>query len=337
MEHPAGCRQRILPITRAAWPAGILDPGQARNVLDATPNAQGENQDMLSTHQGPDAGRASFRSIVVATDLSDGSDEVVRAAGEVAARSAASLHVVHAIDVPAGGGNEPHEEQVREAERLLDALIGRDVPAEVAAEHHVGGFPPERAIMEWADRAGAGLIVLGPHVRRAGPARLLGSTAERVLGGAGVPCLVVRAPLAVPSSHVVVAVDPAHDLEPVLDAAIHWALLFAGAEGAGGAPKLSVLHVTNDPRSGSPPVLDEALRGALSRGDEEGRLTASLALRGTDVVQSILLFAEVEATDLLVLSTRNRGLVGRALLGSVSAEVTRRAPCNVLLVPPRPK
>jgi len=201
-------------------------------------------------------------------------------------------------------------------------------------QRHVAGFPPERAIMEWADRAGAGLIVLGPHVRRAGPARLLGSTAERVLGGAGVPCLVVRAPLAVPSSHVVVAVDPAHDLEPVLDAAIHWALLFAGAEGA---PKLSVLHVTRDPRSGPPPVLDEALRGALSRGDEEGRLTASLAIRGTDVVQSILLFAEVEATDLLVLSTRSRGLVGRALLGSVSAEVTRRAPCNVLLVPPGPR
>jgi len=140
-----------------------------------------------------------------------------------------------------------------------------------------------------------------------------------------------------PLGHVVVAVDPAHALEPVLDAAIHWALLFGSAGGTGGAPKLSVLHVTNDPRSGPPPVLDEAFRRALSRGDEEGRLTASLAIRGTDVVQSILLFAEVEATDLLVLSTRNRGLVGRALLGSVSAEVTRRAPCNVLLIPPPPK
>jgi len=166
MEHRAGCRQGIVPISGAT--AGRHPrPGPQR--AGRTPNAQGENQDMLSTHQGPGAGRASFRSIVVATDLSDGSDEVVRAAGEVAARSAAPLHVVHAIDAPAGAGNA-REEQVREAERLVDALISREVPSEVAVQRHVEGSPPERAIMEWADRADSGLIVVGPHVRRAGPA-----------------------------------------------------------------------------------------------------------------------------------------------------------------------
>jgi nucleotide-binding universal stress UspA family protein len=291
---------------------------------------------MQGTHESPGSGTASFRSILVATDLSDGSNEVLRVAAQVAARAAAPLHVVHAVDRLPGGLDEPYEERAREAERLLDALIGREVPSEVSVQRHVEQSSPDRAIMEWADRVDAGVIVVGPHVRRAGPARLLGTTAERVLGSARVPCLVVRAPLAVPSSHVVAAVDPAHGVEPVLDVAIQWALLFGGAGGSAGVSRLSVLHVTDDPRGGPPPVLEQAFRLALSRGDAGGRLTTTLAVRGTDVVESILLFAEAEVSDLLVLSTRNRGMVGRALLGSVSAEVTRRAPCNVLLIPPPP-
>jgi nucleotide-binding universal stress UspA family protein len=269
---------------------------------------------------------------VVATDLSDGSDELLRSAAQVAARSAGPLHVVHAVDMVPGTG--PYDEAVRRAERLLDEQTRAVVPAGVEVHRHVESSPPDRAISEWADRANAGLIVVGPHVRRAGPAGLLGSTAERVLGEARAPCLVVRAPVVAPVSHVVAAVEPAHTLAPVLDAAIQWALLFADAGEGGGVPTVSALYVTGDRHGEPPPALNEALRDALSRADAGNRLTAQLALRGTDVVQSILLFAEVEVSDLLVLSTRNRGVVGRALLGSVSAEVTRRAPCNVLLIPP---
>ena len=287
---------------------------------------------MQDAHATPSSERPGFGAIVVATDLSEGSDELLRAAGQVAARSASPLHVVHAVDmVPGAGGT--YDEEVRQAERLLDERIRAVVPAGVEVHAHVESSPPDHAIIEWVDRANAGLIVLGPHVRRPGPAGLLGSTAERVLGDARVPCLVVRGPVVVPASHVVAAVEPAHTVAPVLDAAIRWALLFADAGEGGGVPTLSALYVTSDRSGEPPPVLDEALRLALARAGAGNRLTAQLALRGTDVVQSILLFAEVEVSDLLVLSTRNRGVVGRALLGSVSAEVTRRAPCNVLLIP----
>lgn len=287
---------------------------------------------MRDAHAPPGSQRPVFGPVVVATDLSEGSDELLRSAAQVAARSASPLHVVHAVDpIPGGGGT--HDEQVRQAERLLSERIRAVVPADVAVHAHVESSPPDRAISEWADRVNAGLIVVGPHVRRGGPAGLLGSTAERVLGDARVPCLVVRAPVVAPASHVVAAVEPAHTMAPVLDAAIQWALLFADAGQGGGVPTVSALYVTGDRHGEPPPALDEALRLALSRADAGNRLTAQLALRGTDVVQSILLYAEVEASDLLVLSTRNRGVVGRALLGSVSADVTRRAPCNVLLIP----
>jgi nucleotide-binding universal stress UspA family protein len=287
---------------------------------------------MPDAHAPASSQRPAFGPIVVATDLSDGSDELLRSAAQVAERSMSPLHVVHSVDMLPGGGT--HDEAVRRAERLLDERTRAVVPAGVEVHRHVECSPPDLAIIEWAERANSGLIVLGPHVRRSGPAGLLGSTAEQVLGEAKVPCLVVRAPVVVPANHVVAAVDPAHTVGPVLDAAIRWALLFADEGGHGGVPTLSALYVTGDRRGEAPPALDKALRLALSRGGAGNRLTAQLALRGTDVVQSILLFAEVEVADLLVLSTRSRGVVGRALLGSVSAEVTRRAPCNVLLIPP---
>lgn len=292
---------------------------------------------MQDAQAPPGSERAAFGPIVVGTDLSEGSDELIRAAGQVAARSAAPLHVVHALDVLPGAGGGTYDEQVRDAERLLDERIRDVVPPGVAVHRHVEGSPPDGLISEWADRSDAGLIVVGPHVRRAGPARLLGGTAERVLGDARVPCLVVRAPIAAPASHVVAAVDPAHTVGPVLQAAIRWALLFGDAGGPGGAPKVSALYVSGDRGGGPPPALAGALRLALARAGAADRVTAQIAVRGTAVVESILLFAEAEVSDLLVLSTRNRGVVGRALLGSVSAEVTRRAPCSVLLIPPQPE
>jgi nucleotide-binding universal stress UspA family protein len=187
--------------------------------------------------------------------------------------------------------------------------------------------------MEQAEQRDADLIVLGPHVRRAGSG-FLGTTAERVLSGAGAPCLVVRAPLSPYAPHVTAAVDPGHRLDSVLDAALRWSLLFGDHHGSHGQPRFSALYVRSDRDREPPPELVRAVRDALARNGAGGRVDATVAVRGTDVVGSILLYAEAEVADLLVLSTRNRGILGRALLGSVSAEVTRRAPCNVLLVPP---
>lgn len=285
-----------------------------------------------ASHEHPGG---SFRSILVATDLSEGSDLLVHAAAQIAGRSGAALHVVHSADVltaAAPGTGRSFEERVAWSEGAVDQQIGRVVPAGLRVQRHVGASAPDRTIMEQAERVAADLMVLGPHVRGASGGRLLGSTAEQVLSGAGVPCLVVRAPVLVPSHHVTGAVDPRHLVSAVLDAAVRWALLFGDPSSR---PRLSALYVTGDRSAGPPPALTEALRGALSRSGAGERVNAAVEVRGTDVVESILLFAEAEASDLLVVSTHNRGMLGRALLGSVSAEVTRRAPCNVLLVPPR--
>jgi len=275
---------------------------------------------MTEAGVGQTSENAGFRSVLVATDLSEGSDLLVHTAAAIAARSGGTLHVLHAVEDDAG------EESAR---RALDEQARRVAPA---AQLHVEHSAPDRAISEIAEAVRADLIVVGPHVRATGSG-LLGSTAERVLGSAGVPCLVARVPLVPSLRHVVAAVDPGHRMDAVLESAVRWALLFGDASAV---PHVTALYVTGDRSEGPPPELEGALDLALARCHALDRVSASVALRGTDVVESIVLYVEVEASDLLVLSTRNRGMLGRALLGSVSSEVTRRAPCNVLLVPPRP-
>jgi nucleotide-binding universal stress UspA family protein len=312
--------------------------GEAREPGSARAGPLSE-QDRMTEHAGNVSHGAggSFRSILVATDLSEDSDTLVHAAAQIASRAGAALHVVHSADVLSAGesgSGGSFAERVAAAEGEVDRQIRRVVPPALSANRHVGASAPDRTIMEQAERVAADLIVLGPHVRGTSGGRLLGTTAEQVLAGAGVPCLVVRMPVPVPSRHVTAAVDPGHRVSSVLDTAIRWTLLFGDAERSGRPPRLAALYITGNREDGPPPSLTEALRDAVSRSGAGARVDAGVELRGTDVVESIVLFAEVEGTDLLVLSTRNRGMLGRALLGSVSAEVTRRAPCNVLLVPP---
>ena len=290
-----------------------------------------------ASHENPSPPSGSFRSVLVATDLSDDSDLLVQTAAQIASRSGAALHVVHSADVLSAGSlgtSGSFAERVTAAEGEVDRQISRVVPGDVAAQRHVGASAPDRTIMEHAERVAADLIVLGPHVRREAPSRLLGTTAEQVLSGAGVPCLVVRMPVRAPVRHVTAAVDPSHRVSAVLGAAIRWTLLFGDAESSGRPPRLSALYITGNQDDGPPPALTQAVRDALDRSGAGERVDAVVAVRGTHVVESIVLYTEVESSDLLVLSTHNRGMLGRALLGSVSAEVTRRAPCNVLLVPP---
>lgn len=288
--------------------------------------SEGASQEPTGSSSG------SFRSVLVATDLSDDSDMLVEAAVEIASRSGAALHVVHSADVlsaEASGAHGTFEERVARGAAAMEQQISRVVPPTLAAGRHVGASAPHITILEQAEKVSADLIVLGPHVGRAA-GLLLGTTAEQVLRGVRAPCLVVRAPLSIPPRHIAAAVDPRHLVGAVLDSAIQWALLLGGA----GQPRLSALYISDERGERSHPELEEAVRDALDRRGATGRVDAAVEVRGTHVVESIVMYTEVESTDLLVLATHNRGMLGRALLGSVSAEVTRRVLCNVLLVPP---
>lgn len=293
-----------------------------------------------------------IRSILAATDLSDASGEVLRAAGALAAHTGAELHVLHAFDPPPPPpADEPpllsptFEGRLRESERALDSQVRGVVPHTVeVASREVRIYVAHRAIVERARAVSADLVVLGPHRRRSAPGELLGSTADRVIRTAPVPCLVVRRHLDLPLHRVVVPLDLSEPSQGALELATRWGTALAGRLDEGcAALDLRVVHVLPAPlvrdlpsgRAVVGPELHRMVEQSLAR---SGRVSDVIVreelLWGEGTADEIAAYAARERADLVVLATHGHGAVKRALLGSVASAVARRAACSVLLVPP---
>ena len=77
----------------------------------------------------------------------------------------------------------------------------------------------------------------------------------------------------------------------------------------------------------------DAAQQLVTRGRAIG-VTVSFLVWTGDPGESIVLAAEAEGVDLVVVGTHGRGTIGRLLLGSVSDHVVRNAPWPVLVVRP---
>lgn len=290
-----------------------------------------------------------LRSILVATDLGEGSDPIVASAADLAAATRAELHVLTSFDLqplPYAGGTDEAPSfpgRVAGARRVLEEQITRTVPASVTvASREAVIFVAHKAIVARAVDVSADLIVLGPHRARTGDA-LLGSTADRVIRTASVPVLVLRDRLSLPLRSVVAAVDLSEPARAALDQAVSWTAALGASGGQADPASLRILHVVPRQRG---TVADEALvaaelarevDGARSRTRRRG--AGEMGMVGQvrwaeDPAEEILRAAGEDGADLLVLGTHGRGAIRRALIGSVASGVARRAPCPVLLVPP---
>ena len=165
-----------------------------------------------------------FRTIVVAVDFSETSDEAIRVATALAASHCSRLHLVHVIpdarqqawsvEAPGLDYSALQIESRADAERQLAVRTVPDVSGtrpDVVREV-LTGLPAAREIAQYAASHGADLIVVGTHGY--GPVRrlVLGSVADRVVRLA--PCPVLTVP-----HHTLRATTPAwatagHEVTP---------------------------------------------------------------------------------------------------------------------------
>lgn len=293
-----------------------------------------------------------MRSILAATDLGPASDAIVRSAGKLARGSGGELHLLHVLelgdrryaddsDIPPG-----FLDRVRAAERALDEQARRTLPEGVRpASQRVMIYTAHRAVLDRARDVRADLIVVGPHRGGEAGAHFLGTTADRVLRSATVPCLVVRQPLRLPLRAVGVPTDFSDPSRGALEVALTVAAAARGDAPPERGPRLLVLHAgwtverTDNPGLEEDtilPALREQLREALPVLDDVPPPPTAVEVRwGTDPVGTILGWAREREVDLLVLATHGRNALQRALIGSVASKVARRAECGVMMVPPR--
>ncbi|HEX5760603.1 MAG TPA: universal stress protein [Thermoanaerobaculia bacterium] len=293
-----------------------------------------------------------LETVLVGTALDDDSDAVVRVALAAARAAGARLHVVHAIEIepvemaldPMWLTGELVEEITAERRRALAAQLTRLAAGQEIASSSVVRGEAYRVLLDAAQSARAGLIVVGAARAMGTLGRLLGSTADRLLRKSSRPLLVVRGRLALPPERVLAPVD----LAPLSLDALRYGLHLLRQTGDGAPARLTALHVL-DPaahptlrhRQMSPAELDaaeDAARAALTAVAADCRalepVAVEAALRSGDPSSQILAAAEEAGADLLLMGTHSRSPLDRLLLGSVAAQVVREAHCSVLAVPP---
>ncbi|NWF75262.1 MAG: universal stress protein [Nitrospirae bacterium] len=138
----------------------------------------------------PRAARVEFKNIGVATDASRFSEAATKEAIQLAVETGANLYAI-AVITP---GAAP--ERIKESEDTLMRISSECKKKGIRVEKElVKNKPHERiyeAILEYAKRQKADLIVLGSHGRTGIQKLLMGSIAERVIGHADTAVLVVK-------------------------------------------------------------------------------------------------------------------------------------------------
>jgi universal stress protein E len=272
-------------------------------------------------------------------------DPLILPAIEMAGQIGATLHFVHAFDLPdpilqayARDGYLGDHFGAQHGENLRAQLEFqvRKFSESDSIRCHAGMGSASEVLCNSADELGADLLVVG--ATRAGSFlhSLLGSTAERVVRGSHVPVLVLREPLRRPVGQVLLTGDLSDFSICVHERGIRLVQgLFPDDK-----PRLRSLLVVWHDLALPPPVERDDMRKLA-----ESELTQFLAahLPGTQQVEGwvrvgnpateIAAEAGTWPADLLVLGTHGRTGSSRFLLGSVAEKAIRGSRGNVLVVP----
>lgn len=144
-----------------------------------------------------------FRTILFATDFSQGAISAFDHAFSLTRELGARLVVLHVISEPVDlrGFYVPHisfeklEQEIAEsAERMMTAFVKEHLEGVEACETLVVPGLPHDEIIKVAQEKGADLIVLGTHGRTGLDHVLFGSTAEKVVRKSPIPVMTVRIP-----------------------------------------------------------------------------------------------------------------------------------------------
>lgn len=275
-----------------------------------------------------------IRTVLIGTDLDSDSDALVSSGVQLARAAGARIHLAFSFAPPiaylselGAGVSDPILAQ--EEQRCREALAEQARRAGIAEPGlHVRRGAPHRMLADLAEEIGADLLIVGAT----GGGRLLrrlGSTADRVLRRARCPVLVIRGNLAVPPKRVLAPVD----LSPLSAEAFERGLSLLGS-----TPEVEALFVLGVlERQASFELTPEQVDRLAEEKLEsfvEGHAVQRKVRTGNTREE---IFAEIAGyrPDLILLGTHGLGGFDRFAIGSVAADVTREAPCSVLVVPPK--
>ena len=286
-----------------------------------------------------------FPKIVVATDRSEESDELIGCVQGLCSLGTESAVLVYCVPLPdAPALARSVADFLRPALEKQRRLLQR---AGIGAAVRVAVGRPDIEIRKIADEEGADAIVLDAAVEGMLGGWLLHSLAGSLIRGATLPLLIVRFESCGEGCAACYRGFPCTALEHVLfptDFSDHAERAFAFVEQAvaAGAHRVTLLHVQD--RAKIARHLEDRLE-EFNRIDQARleRLKDLLLAKGAADVrldipygsptQEILRRCRPEDISLVVMGTQGRGFIQEVFLGSVSHNVARAAPVSILLIP----
>jgi nucleotide-binding universal stress UspA family protein len=140
----------------------------------------------------------SFKSILVPTDFGEASGRAIDVAIALAEKFQSHVTLIHSTALPASalsayaeGLYWPTEEMISAAQKEIDTTVSRARGRYRNVDGVVVNLEPWQAILDFAQKHHADLIVMGTHGRRGISRVFLGSVAERVVRFSPIPVLTV--------------------------------------------------------------------------------------------------------------------------------------------------
>jgi nucleotide-binding universal stress UspA family protein len=280
------------------------------------------------------------KSILVCTDLTERCEPALTAASDLALRTGARLHVLHAFElrqnpyVYRSDARHAFQALIEEARAGLTEQLKRTVSRQLdIASVTTEVFLPWKSIVRRAAAVKADVIILGPHEHVTGD-RFLGSTADRVVRFAKAPTLIIRRGTGFDVKTMVLAIDGS----PATSSA--WTEAVAWAEGlhrvcAG----FSALHVIVSASEWVERMAAAELVGSAVR-EAESELTPGVNVCGSvigneDPTDAIRDYVDEVRAQLLVLASNGHSAVDRLLNGSVTSTLAAHVGAALLIVPYR--
>ena len=290
--------------------------------------------------------------ILLARDFSSVSDRALRYAFDLAARTGATLHVLHAEVLRHADRSDEHPTPTMDLDALREDLKRTNtgsasaIDAVDVVEVVRRDISPAPAILNYAADADVDLIAMGTRGRRGVSRLLLGSVAEEVVRRADRPVLTVRGqteddrPVSVGAlRRILVPVDFSDYSREALRTARDWAALYDAS--------IDLLHVVEDDLHpafyvggvksvyDAVPDLDDKVRAKLQQFADEvddGDADVRTHVRIGAAASGITTFVDEHDVDLVALSTHGRTGLEEFFLGSVAEKVVRHVPCPTLTV-----
>ncbi len=285
-----------------------------------------------------------FERAVFATDLSSDWDDIIGCAGEIKALGCEQVVLAHVLMA-----------KVYQSADLMAEAEVRSKLAEQSKQLESQGFrvtvetpmgPPAVSLNEVGQRHDASLIVVGSHGKSAWREAFLGSFSSALLHHARFPVLLINVKRLMDGGkggscqlrahellrHVLFPTDyskVAGDIPPVIE---HLA--------SKGISELTILHAMELLDAYPPAILEPAENAARAHMDAlVSRFKASgipkvngEVVRGHPTPAALELLGTGDFS-LVVMGTQGKSLLSEILLGSVAYNISRLAPCPVLLIP----